>query len=610
MCGHVSIYYKEQNKKMDIESIVDRINHRGPDYTGFFKSDKIEFAFKRLSIIDIANGSQPFEKDNMVMVFNGEIYNHKELRNELIEKGYEFSTKSDTEVLITTYIEYGEKCVHKLRGMFTFIIYDKEKEILFGARDHFGIKPLYYIENESTIGFSSEYKAIIDLLEKREVDEKNLQSYLSFQFVPNSKSMIKNIKQIPPGYLFTIKNNKLELIQYNKINLTPQKDIDAKDIQNVIVDSISRHMEANVEVGTFLSGGIDSSIVATIASSINPKIKSFSVGFGLEGYNELEVASQTAKELGIENIQIKVSQEEYIKSLPEVVYYLDDPVADPSEVGIYFLSREARKHVTVVLSGEGADELFGGYNIYKEYNSVAPIVKMPDYIQKILNNVSKIMPEMKGKSYLYRATTPLTQRYIGNAKIFENEEVKELLKVYKDEYKYQNIISPIYKEAIDNKYDYVTTMQHVDINTWLRGDILQKADKMSMAASIELRVPFLDKEVLNLAKNLKLNQKISDTNTKVLLREAFKDIVPKHVVQKKKLGFPTPIRVWLKEDLGKVVRETIDSANVDKYINKSYAIKLLDDHIENKKDNSRKIWTVFMFCIWYQIFIEEKKIVF
>ncbi|MEG1311608.1 MAG: asparagine synthase C-terminal domain-containing protein, partial [Romboutsia sp.] len=393
-------------------------------------------------------------------------------------------------------------------------------------------------------------------------------------------------------------------------DLDTKQDVSAEDVQNVIIDSIKHHMEANVEIGIFLSGGIDSAIVASIASKINPDIKSFSIGFGVQGYDELEVAKKTANSLGIENIAITVSQEEYIKALPEVFYHLDDPVADPSEVGIYFLSKEAKKYVTVILSGEGADELFGGYNIYKEYNSIRRIQKMPDIIKDTINVISNKMPDIKGKSYLHRASTPLRERYIGNAKIFENDEIKKVLKYYNELYKYQNRLSFLYNEAQRRKYDYVTTMQYVDINMWLQGDILQKADKMSMAQSIELRVPFLDKEVLKVAQNLKLEQKISSSNTKILLREAFKYIVPKHMVEKKKLGFPTPIRIWLKEELGEIVRKTINESKVDNFINKDYAINLLDDHINNKQDNSRKVWTIFAFCLWYQINIEKKNIEF
>lgn len=606
MCGHVSIYYKNRNKDLEIEKLVENINHRGPNHTGIYIKDNIEFAFKRLSILDLENGSQPFEKNNNTIIFNGEIYNHNILRSNLIDKGYEFKTNCDTEVLLTSYIENKEKCVENLRGMFSFIIYDEERNSLFGARDHFGIKPLYYLDNSDFIVFSSEYKAIVNLLDEVNLNEKSLQNYLSFQYVPLENTMIEDIKLIPPGYSFTVKDGKLELKKYYKVDFIPKKHITANDVKEVVADSIKHHMDAHVEVGTFLSGGIDSTIVATIASQVNPNIKSFSVGFGVDGYDEIEVAKKTARVLGIENIDINVTQQDYIKSLPDVFYHLDDPVADPSQVGIYFLSKEAKKHATVVLSGEGADELFGGYNIYKEYNSVKPILNMPRGIKKALNGVSSVMPNIKGKSYLYRATTPLEDRYIGNAKIFENDEVRKIVKNYSENNEYQKILSSIYEEARINNYDYVTTMQHVDVNTWLEGDILQKADKMSMAQSIELRVPFLDKEVLELAKHLKIDQKISNSNTKVLLREAFKDIIPLHMVEKKKLGFPTPIRVWLKEDLGDVVRQTIHDADVDEVLNKDYAINLLDNHIKDHQDNSRKIWSIYAFCLWHQMFMENK----
>ena len=287
---------------------------------------------------------------------------------------------------------------------------------------------------------------------------------------------------------------------------------------------------------------------------------------------------------------------------------MDDPLADPSCVGIYLLSQEARKHVKVVLSGEGSDELFGGYNIYKEYYSLKPFSYLSNNIKDRINKLAKLLPDIRGKSYLLRGTTKLKDRYIGNAKIFSDEEVKNIMCNYDENNTFSSILTDLYEECNINNYDNVTTMQYIDINTWLEGDILLKADKMSMAHSLELRVPFLDKEVLQCAKSLTLDQKVSKHNTKVLLREAFKDIVPPYMKEKKKLGFPTPIRVWLKNDLGKYVRTIITNANVDKLINKKYALNLLDEHIQGKKDNSRKVWTVFMFCLWYELYIEGKSI--
>ena len=607
MCGHISIYYK--NKKADellIRQLTEKIRHRGPDDTGYFIKDNIAFGFNRLSIIDLEGGNQPFEKEKRTIIFNGEIYNHNELREELIGNN-EFTTNSDTEVLLTSYINYGEKCVDKLRGMFAFIIYDEVKNIVFGARDHFGIKPLYYVNNDDFIAFSSEYKSLVTLLGKVNIDQSALQNYLSFQYTPNYNTIINEIKEVPNGTYFTIKNGDIEFKKYHNFKFS-NKDITAKNIYDVVNDSVKHHMIANVEVGTFLSGGIDSTIVTALAANINPKIKSFSIGFDVEGYNELTIAKKTAEYLGIENISVNVSEQDYIKALPSVAYYMDDPLADPSCIGIYLLSEEARKHVKVVLSGEGSDELFGGYNIYKEYYSLKPFSYLPEVIKCEVNKIAKSLPDIKGKNYLLRGTTKLKDRYIGNAKIFSNEEVKNIIYNYDENNTYSNILSSLYEECDKNNYDNVTTMQYIDMNTWLEGDILLKADKMSMAHSLELRVPFLDKEVLKCAEGLTLSQKISKNNTKVLLREAFKDIVPPYMKEKKKLGFPTPIRVWLKSDLGRYVREIINNAEVDKLINKKYIINLLDEHIRGKKDNSRKIWTVFMFCLWYQIYIEGKSV--
>lgn len=607
MCGHISIYYK--NKKADelfIRQLTEKIIHRGPDDTGYFIKDNIAFGFNRLSIIDLECGNQPFKKENRTIIFNGEIYNHNELREEL-NKNNEFTTNSDTEVLLTSYINYEEKCLDKLRGMFAFIIYDEVKDIVFGARDHFGIKPLYYVNNDKFIAFSSEYKSLVKLVGKVSVDKSALQNYLSFQYTPNYNTIINEIKEVPNGTYFTIKNGNIEFKKYHKYKFS-NKDVREKNVYDIINDSVKHHMIANVEVGSFLSGGIDSTIITALAAKINPKIKSFSIGFDVEGYNELNFAKKTAEYLGIENISINVSEQEYIKALPSVAYYMDDPLADPSCVGIYLLSEEARKHVKVVLSGEGSDELFGGYNIYKEYYSLKPFSYLPEVVKGKVNKIAKLLPDIKGKSYLLRGTTKLKDRYIGNAKIFSNEEVKNIIHDYDENNTCSNILSSLYEECDKNNYDNVTTMQYIDMNTWLEGDILLKADKMSMAHSLEVRVPFLDKEVLKCAEGLTLSQKVNKNNTKVLLREAFKDIVPPYMKEKKKLGFPTPIRVWLKSDLGKYVREIINNADVDELINKKYVINLLDEHIQGEKDNSRKVWTVFMFCLWHQIYVEGKSI--
>ncbi|MCC0668352.1 asparagine synthase (glutamine-hydrolyzing) [Clostridioides sp. ZZV14-6153] len=625
MCGNISIYYKgdisgKEDIKFKIKESVNNINHISLDSREYLKGEEKEFDFNRFDVIDVIHGVKPFEKDGKVIVLNGEIYNSCEIKEELIKKGYSFSTDSDIEILLTSYIAFGKNCVHKIKGMFSFIIYDKKDESIFGARDLFGIKPLYYINKEKVIIFASEYKFILEYIKKLNINERSLQSYFSFQYVLPEDTMIQGIRLIPAGHFFRVENGILSLKRYNKLefrsstkffyskNHLGNRDIGEEEVRNVVIDSVRRQVSENKPVGTFLSGGIDSSIITSIASQINPNIKSFSLGFNVKGYSELEIAKKTADKLGIENIPLNITQDDYIKALPSVIYFLDDPVADPSGVGLYFLIKEASKYVKIALSGEGADELFGGYNVYKEYNNVKSVINSPVYIRGVLNRVSELMPNIKGKNYLYRATTPLEKRYIGNAKIFENNEVKRFFFKYKEKNIHEYLLSNLYREAQKNNYDYISKMQHIDVNTWLQGDILQKVDKFSVAEHLGLRVPFLDKDVFDVAKNLRVEQKITKNNTKVLLRESFKDIVPEHVIQRKKLGFPTPIRVWLKDDLGDVVRDTISNANVDEFIDKKYIIKLLDEHLKGHKDNSRKIWTIFTFCLWYQLFIEHKNI--
>lgn len=605
MCGHVFIYNKKlpPNDEL-IRRLTEKINYREEENTSYYIKDNVSFGFKKPSIVDLENPKQVFNKQNYSIVFNGKLYNQREIINSLKHCNHNFETNSDIEALLTYYIEKRESCVNNLRGMFTFIIYDEKKKEVFGARDHFGIKPLYYLEDKEYIAFASEYKALVDLIENVNIDDKSLQNYLSFQYVPRDKTIIKEIKKVPKGTYFTIKNGILKFINYYNPCFIIKKQINKNDVYNVISESVEKHMKSNVDVGTFLSGGIDSTIIATLASKINPNIKSFSVGFDVPGYNEIDVAKKTADKLNIENIQINVTQEDYIRSLPSVVYSLDDPLADPSCVGLYHLSKKASKYVNIALSGEGSDELFGGYNIYKEYNSIKPFLLFPNSINNKMNKIFSAMPNLKGKNYLLRATTKLSDRYIGNAKIFENHEVKNIIFNYDDNNKYSDILRILYKDSYSKGYDYVTTMQNIDVNTWLEGDILLKAYKMSMAHSLEVRVPFLDMEVLKVSKNLTLSQKISRKNTKILLREAFKDTIPEHIVEKKKLGFPTPIRVWLKDDLGEFVRKVILECETD-IINKKYAINLLDEHIKGRVDNSRKIWTIFMFALWHQVFVEN-----
>lgn len=581
------------------------------DDGGYFFDEYVNFGFRRLSIIDLETGHQPlsYENERYWIIFNGEIYNYVELREELLAKGYKFTTHSDTEVIIALYSAEKEKAVEKLRGMFAFVIWDKQERTIFAARDPFGIKPFFYMEQGDRTFFASEKKSILLALKNDLLDYDSLQHYLTFQYVPEPMTMSVGIKKLEPGHYIKKKiGEKLTIHRYWKAQFQPiikSEDELVKEIRNALFDSVQVHMRSDVPVGSFLSGGIDSSFIAAIAKQFNPNIKTFSVGFEREGFSEIDVAKETAEKLGVENISYVISPEEYMAELPKVMWHMDDPLADPAAVPLYFVAREARKHVTVVLSGEGADELFGGYNIYREPQSLELFERMPSTVKSALRVIAGLLPEgIKGKSFIERGTTPMEERYIGNAKMYSETEKQELLKGYKRGLEYTYITAPFYRET--THYPPVNRMQYIDIHTWLRGDILLKADKMTMLHSLELRVPFLDKKVFEVAAKIAPEMKTTNKTTKYILRKAAKGIVPDHVLNRKKLGFPVPIRHWLKNEMHDWAKNIIKESETDHLFNKDVLYRLLDEHCKNKADHSRKIWTVLAFMIWHQVYMEKK----
>ncbi|MGD6944175.1 asparagine synthase (glutamine-hydrolyzing) [Cytobacillus gottheilii] len=616
MCGFIGCVHNQaqqfsEEAKEQFTKMNNVITHRGPDDSGYYYDDYVQFGFRRLSIIDIESGHQPltYENERYWIIFNGEIYNYVELREELIQEGLTFETHSDTEVIIALFSYYKEKAVEKLRGMFSFVIWDKQEERLYGARDPFGIKPFFYFDDGEKTFFASEKKSIMLAQQNDVINYESLQHYLTYQFVPEPFTMTDGIHKLEPGHYFTKKmGEKMEIKRYWKASFHPVQKSETdfiKEIKDVMFDSVKMHMRSDVPVGSFLSGGIDSSIIASIAKEYHPSIKTFSVGFEHNGFSEVDVAKETAEKLGVDNISYIITPEEYMNEVPKIMWHMDDPLADPACVPLYFVSREARKHVTVVLSGEGADELFGGYNIYREPQSLEMFNKIPAVGKSFLRLLAKMMPEgMKGKSFIERGVTPMEERYIGNAKMFTEQEKKNLLHVYNDGLKYTDITKPLYAES--RGYDPVDTMQYIDIHTWMRGDILLKADKMTMAHSLELRVPFLDKEVFKVASTIPTSLKTANGTTKYILRKAAEGVVPDHVLNRKKLGFPVPIRHWLKNEMNEWAKNIIRESQTDHLIHKDYVLRLLEDHCQNKADYSRKIWTVLMFMVWHAVYIEKK----
>lgn len=608
MCGFSGFVDNIQNKSKVLEKMMERIVHRGPDEKGEYLDSDVALGFRRLSIIGVSNGMQPLynEDRSLVLVFNGEIYNYKELREKLLEKGHVFKTSTDSEVLIHLYEEYKEKMVNKLRGMFAFVIWDVDKKELFAARDHFGIKPLYYTEvvegsNKSFI-FGSEIKSFLEHPNfKKEVNKNALKPYLTFQYSVLDETFFKGVFKLKPGHFMTYKNEKLEIKQYWDINFK-QENITLKEsvnrIQEVVDESVKVHSESEVAVGAFLSGGVDSSY---IVSNLMPE-KTFSVGFKQEQFNETSLASDLSNMLGIENIQKTLTAEECFEKLHDIQYYMDEPQSNPSSIPLYFLSELAREHVTVVLSGEGADEIFGGYEWYDEDEKLKEYKKLPLYIRKPLGLVAKKLPHFKGRTTIIRGGCPVEDHFIGQALIFEEKEAKSILKNrYKDSLSIENITKPVY-DNVKNQDD-ITKKQYLDLKLWLAGDILLKADKMSMAHSLELRVPFLDKEVMKVGESIPTKYKIDKTNTKVALREAAKKKLPKEWAKREKKGFPVPIRYWFKDEkYYDIIKESFTSEYANEFFETKKIVKLLDEHFNGKKNNARKIYTIYTFLVWYEKF--------
>ncbi len=599
-----------KDKEQVLARMMKVMEHRGPDGGDTYVSDGALLGFRRLSIIDLDTGMQPMlnEDGSMALVFNGEIYNYQALRKVLKQKGHEFRNLSDSEVLLHGYEEYGKELLGKLRGMFGFAIWDDRKKSLFAARDYFGIKPFYYAVVDHTLVFASEIKCILEYPGyRKKVNEAALEQYLSFQYSALPETFFKGIYKLLPGHYLTYVNQELKVGRYFDPSLDPgAKESERSMIaetKKVMNQSVQRHLISDVEVGSFLSSGVDSSLIAAL-SKCN---RTFTVGFAHEGdkYNEITYAKELSKEIGIENRCKYISKEEFKEAVPKVMYHMDEPLADASAVALYFLAQEASKSVKVVLSGEGADEIFGGYNIYLEPKALGWSRWIPLGVRKKIAGAAERLPKhMKGRSYLIRAARPLSERYIGNAYIFTADERRQILKRKKG--------GPEPKELLKKEFDRMKNlpdsdqMQALDLLYWLPGDILLKADKMSMAHSLEVRVPFLDKDVFEVARRIPHSLKTKKYTTKYVLRKVADEYLPDQVARKKKLGFPIPIRNWFREeDWYRQIREAFTGETASRYFHTKRLVRLLEEHRAGKEDNSRKIWTVYAFLVWHQVFFES-----
>jgi len=605
MCGFVGfVAERDENTEKTIRAMADLIIHRGPDDEDYFIGEKAALGFRRLSIIDLATGGQPIynEDRSKVLVYNGELYNYRELRKELAALGHVFATKTDSEVILHGYEQYGKKLLGKLRGMFAFVIWDTTNDKVFGARDIFGIKPFYYYLKDNTFLFASEIKAFLAHPEfEKKLNIARLPEYLSFEYIPDEETMFLGVRKLLGGHCFTYENGRMEIEPYHQISYQIEEDkpmdywVDT--IARAFGDSTLAHKISDVEVGCFLSSGVDSSYVAREMSK-NNKVKAFGIGYAEEKYSELPYAQELAATINVDFFPTKVSAADFFDIAPALQYQMDEPLPNPSAVPLYYLAKLAAEQVKVVLSGEGADELFGGYNYYIEPLEYEKYMKIPLVIRRGIGSLAQHLPPVRGKRFLVKGGLPIEQRFIRNNYVFTRKERDEVMAKpcgAPD----PSVFNKTYFDRVKG-LDDISKMQFVDIHSWLQFDILQKADKMSMANSLELRVPFLDKEMLKVAMRIPSRYRVTRTLTKVALRKAAAAQLPAKTANMKKLGFPVPLNDWLKQDeFYQRVKDMFARPFAAEFFNPAVITRLLEEHRQGRH-NMKKIWSVYCFLLWYE----------
>ncbi len=615
MCGFIGFTGILDRREDVIRRMAERIVHRGPDSGGFYISEDgipaVTLGFRRLSIIDLADGSQPMynEDGSLVIVYNGEVYNFMELREELLQKGHVFKTRCDTETLVHGYEEWGEALASKLRGMFAFVICNTKTGDLYGARDPFGIKPFYYHKTkEGDLLFGSEIKSFLEHPGFHpEVNENALRPYLTFQYSSMEETFFKNTYKLPPAHYFTYKNGVLTRTRYWDVDFSKKTSLSyaeaSEQIDARVHESVAAHRISDVKVGSFLSGGVDSSYITAVLMPND----TFSVGFNYEKFDETSEAAELSKRLGVQNYLRHITADECFEAFPTIQYHMDEPQSNPSSVPLYFLSKLAAEHVTVVLSGEGADEIYAGYEEYDVHGLAAKYRKIPGFLRRGAAGVAKKLPYFKGHDFIIKNSGVPEDHFIGQALVFpEDEAVAILNEKYRRGPSVKDITKPIYDRV--KGLSELEKKQYLDLNLWLPGDILLKADKMSMAHSLELRVPYLDKEVMEEAQTLPAGYKIDGRDTKAVLRTAANKTLPDEWAHRPKKGFPVPIRQWLREDkYYSIVKEAFESDAAKEYFDTKALMKLLDDHKAGAANNQRKIWTVYTFLTWHKQFIDGSR---
>jgi asparagine synthase (glutamine-hydrolysing) len=616
MCGIAGIIYLDKGNIVDVSTIRNMTNsiyHRGPDDEGFYINHNVGLGFRRLSIIDLNTGHQPLSNiDNTIhIIFNGEIYNYKEQREILKNKGYVFKTSTDTEVIVNLYAEYGVNCLQYLRGMFSFAIWDNNKKQLFCARDRFGIKPFYYyIDNEKFV-FASEIKAILKAgrIDKT-ISNEALDSYFAYGYITSDLSIYKNIKKLQPGNYLLLSFNEKEPInikEYYEILFDPdysRSEIQWSDeIENCLSETVKLHMISDVPLGAFLSGGIDSSsIVAMMAKNSSQAIKTFSIGFRDQKDNEFVYAREIAKKYGCEYHE-KIIDPDSIDLLPKLVHGYDEPFADPSAIPTYYVSKFAREHVTVALSGDGGDELFAGYDIFRYLNNIHKFNSPYQSFNRLIwGGINKIIPQNmpgKGLTYFLSQDKENLGAYLGYWTRAEREHLISNTQFgNKNSYHSETIKEDILKKGYKN--DFLSNLQFLTMKTYMVDDILTKVDRVSMLNSLEVRVPLLDHKFVELSLKIPRNFKLNGRIQKYILKQSMKSYLPQSILNHPKQGFNIPLPVWIKGDLKKYVSENLlsTSALLSGHLNQSYVKKIVENNQNGGRDLSTRIYSLLVFEEW------------
>ena len=615
MCGFVGFTGAFDGCEQTLAAMMDRIVHRGPDMGGQYISDGVALGFRRLSILDLTEaGAQPMQNEDgsVIIVFNGEIYNFQELRGELEQKGYQFHCGADTESILHGYEEWGESVVDRLRGMFAFVIFDKKAGKLFGARDIFGIKPFYYnCTADGSLLFGSEIKSFLEHPKfVKAVNKQALRPYLTLQSPMMDETFFEGVYKLAPAHCFTfdLATSKMEIRRYWSCDFTDDNSktfeeyVDECD--RVVHESVQAHRIADVKVGSFLSGGVDSSY---IAACLMPDT-TFSVGFDYKNFNETNYAAELSDKLGVKNVRKMISADEFFGALSTIQYHMDEPQSNLSSVPLYYLAKLASEQVTVVLSGEGADELFAGYEWYEDTPEMAKFKHaVPLGIRRALGSAVQHLPYFKGHNFLTKCAEVPERWYVGQANVFAPEEADGILKSEYDSGPDAFELCAPYYAQVSDKCE-LSKKQYLDMNMWLPGDILLKADKMCMAHSLELRVPFLDKKVMEFAEHIPARYRVNDEGCKLVLRHAANRTLPDEWATRKKVGFPVPVKFWLREQkYYDFVKGYFTADWAAEFFDTEKLMKLLDDHFAGAAANQRKIYTALTFLIWYErFFIKEQ----